>query len=194
MWDSVLEEWQKTRGDLFPPQPNMVSLGLGSVAALLQHPKLQQNKPPVCQLTVYTEHFFSAELVPNLPNNTKCHLFGTWCIQPSSLLHYAFNCGACQSWKVWGDFSYQTHASRCVFPPHGLKLALICLLNDVSVGFVFILLWPEAAGCDAAPEQQHDRSACFSQKALKLKVLCKDLENMNVCFMINILSRFVGDI
>lgn len=122
MWDSVLEEWQKTRGDLLPPQPNMVSLGLGSVAALLQHPKLQQNKPPVCQLTVYTEHFFSAELVPILPNNTKCHLFGTWCIQPSSLLHYAFNCGACQSWKVWGDFSYQTHASRCVFPPHGLKL------------------------------------------------------------------------
>lgn len=65
----------------------------------LQKPLLQPKLTQFASTDFYTEHFSCVEFVPNLPNNTKCHLFGTHCILPSNLLHYALSRETCQSWK-----------------------------------------------------------------------------------------------
>lgn len=85
----------------------MVPPGQEDDGCIFPIPQAETNTktPPLCQPRVYPEHFSSVEFVPDLPSNTKCHLFGTHRVQLSCLLHYAFNDEACQSWKALGDSS-----------------------------------------------------------------------------------------
>lgn len=98
LWQYLGSVTERNGTDMPPPS---TQYGFSEAGTGWQHPY----KTPSCNRKtlqfakhrVYTEHFFSVEFVPNLPNNTKCHLFGTHGVQPSSLLHYALDCEACQS-------------------------------------------------------------------------------------------------
>lgn len=59
-----------------PSTVSMVSLRLGQRGSILAIPQAATENANVFYPRVYTEHFSSVEFVPNLPNNTKCHLLG----------------------------------------------------------------------------------------------------------------------
>lgn len=131
---------KRNRTDMPSTQCGFSEAGTEWQAASLRDPELQQRQkkmPPFASLEFTLNTFSSVEFVPNLPNNRKCHLFGTHPVQSSSLLHYALNGEACYSWKVFSDLLSPSHMLAVAFQ----TVLTICPFGSFLNICMYFLVW-----------------------------------------------------